>query len=135
MKKDWTQLTTEHRNLLVFLNWGAGVQKSSKYFSIWSTKIVQKFLGEVQFFNFHLGRHLYLNFYVQERPLFYLVLPLVSKGLSYDFYHMLFQSIVSLLALSPLKYQCIVAATKKAIFGAVSCLKINFVFPVRLKYW
>ena len=46
---------------------------------IWSTKIVQKFLGAAQFFNFRVEYHLYFNFHAQEHPLFYLVLALDQK--------------------------------------------------------
>ena len=120
-------------------------ERKTKIFRSKSAKIVQKLLGAIQFFNlerqycqkiprsgpvpqFLYQRSFLFNFDVQERHFLYLVLALQSKGLFCNFGHIFFQTTVSSLPLSALKYHHSIAATQKFILVRVSSLKINFLF-------
>ena len=81
----------------------------------------------------HVKWRLYFHFHIQEHPLFYFVFAVESKGLSYNFYHIFFQTIVSFLALCTLKYHRKVAVTNKAIFGAGILFEKKFCFSSLVK--
>ena len=114
----------------------------TKIFRSKIARIVQKFLGAVQFLNFYIKGCFYSIFMfrsvisfiaLQSKGLFcnfgnIILIALQSKGLFCNFGHIFFQTTVSSLPLGALKYHHRIAATHKFILVRVSCLKRNFLF-------
>ena len=108
--------------------WG----RKTKIFRSRSAKIVQKLLRAVQSFNLErqngpkILRSVYISIFMFRRILYFIsFLRCQLKGLSYNFYLIFFQTIVSSLSLST----SIKSQSQTKLFSVrVSCLKINFLF-------